>query len=89
MNAADALVFWILAFPLVPGFFLAYGVIEDAIKTKQTAERPLNQPKLIHPSSPMRLLTKPEQPAQVRGYDTSEMFRSSHKEEGQWILRIV
>jgi hypothetical protein len=75
MSAGDVVVFWILALPAVAVFFFAYGVLEDMIKKPWPPKRPPDQPKFIHPSPPTRFQTESEQPPQVRGYDSSELFR--------------
>ena len=75
VRVSEAVVFWICALACVGVFFLAYGVLEDMIKKSRPPKRPPDQPKFIHPSLPALVQAEPEQPPQVRGYDSSELFR--------------
>jgi hypothetical protein len=75
MSTWNAVVCWILALPCVVVFFLAYGLVEDMIKSAWPEKGPLSQPKLVDSSPPAYVQAEPEQLPEVRGYDSSELFR--------------
>jgi len=75
MTAADVVIFWIVASPVVAVFFLTYGVLEDMIQKAWTRKHPPEQSKLVHRSPVNPFQTEPNQTPQFRGYDSSELFR--------------
>jgi hypothetical protein len=72
--SADAVVCWILAWPAVAAFYLAYSVVEQIIQKRRASPRITElAPRTSEPST-VEPPQKSDMPPAVRGYDTPELF---------------